>query len=436
MLTSLELSQVESGSPARPSCCSSRPQWRRRAGWARPRLCSTASPCLRRTITLRQRLMGTRWLALRTLQPSSPGRLGTPGTADAERVPMNGGLALSPQPETRRSCSRMGRRTRGATTGPGFGEAFFVNTVNGHLWHAAAGATSSARTRSTPTRGSIPHQPARRPPGIGTHSKDWTDSRKVTGEHDPAAAASADHMGARDLIWATSGLPRRPRGKLFTADPHGPPGQRRAKARPRGSGARRTSHEPVDRPVRGRPLVSRARPERWSCSTWRRVRARLEGHRANATDSNGVHRTSGRIYKVEAAVQPTKRVEVGDPAEATSGLWSRPSASSYEWYVRMARRQPRRTRGPRRSARPGTGKALRTMLDEDPDPCANPSALDASLGSKRRMRRYSRKRFSREHESMRVWAIRLPTDRTAGHGHKPASSVQMSSWPKKTSTHS
>ena len=86
---------------------------------------------------------------------SSLGRIGVPGTPEAQRVPIYGGLwRFHPGRKTFEVLAH-------GTTNPwghdwnDLGEAFFINTVNGHLWHAVAGhALRPAATRSTPTRGS------------------------------------------------------------------------------------------------------------------------------------------------------------------------------------------------------------------------------------------------------------------------------------------
>lgn len=71
---------------------------------------------------------------------SGPAKAGAPGTVEAERIPVNGGIWRF-QPRTgafEALCS--------GTTNPwgmdwnAEGELFFINTVNGHLWHLIPGA--------------------------------------------------------------------------------------------------------------------------------------------------------------------------------------------------------------------------------------------------------------------------------------------------------
>ncbi|MFM1801367.1 MAG: hypothetical protein RJA81_719, partial [Planctomycetota bacterium] len=71
---------------------------------------------------------------------SSPSEVGLPGTPDSQRIPLRGGIwRYHP------TLKRFEVLTHGTTNPWGmdwdrFGEMFFVNTVNGHLWHLIAGA--------------------------------------------------------------------------------------------------------------------------------------------------------------------------------------------------------------------------------------------------------------------------------------------------------
>ena len=71
---------------------------------------------------------------------SCPGRVGAPGTPDEERVPIEGGIwRFHPERKVFEVL------THGTTNPWGHdwdrnGELFFINTVNGHLWHGISGA--------------------------------------------------------------------------------------------------------------------------------------------------------------------------------------------------------------------------------------------------------------------------------------------------------
>ena len=76
---------------------------------------------------------------------SCPGRIGVPGTPDEHRLALEGGMwRYRPSDATSDSGPRVEVLTTGTTNpwGHAFndvGELFFINTVNGHLWHAIPG---------------------------------------------------------------------------------------------------------------------------------------------------------------------------------------------------------------------------------------------------------------------------------------------------------
>ena len=149
---------------------------------------------------------------------SSPGRIGVPGTPDRERVPLHGGIwRFHPK-------SKVFEVLCHGTTNPwgldwnSNGEGFFVNTVNGHLWQVIPGAHYKR-----------PHSEDPNPyvyEMIDTHAdhyhwdtgKDWTDSRNPTGEHDRLGGGHA-HSGC--LIYQGGNWPREYDDKLLTLNLHG-----------------------------------------------------------------------------------------------------------------------------------------------------------------------------------------------------------------------
>lgn len=331
---------------------------------------------------------------------SSPGRLGTPGTADADRVPMNGGLWRYHPTQKRVEALTHGTTNPWGHDWTELGEAFFVNTVNGHLWHAVAGShfVRPHTIDPNPRVYSLIDQHADH--WHWDHSKDWTDSRKVTGEHDLRGGGHA-HSGA--MIYLGDQWPAADRGKLFTLNFHG----------------RRVNVERLDRAGSG--YVGRHEPDRlFAADPWFRgidlsygpdggVYVLDWSDTGECHDSTGVHRTSGRIYKVSYG-EPTKQVEVGNLARSDEPSLVALHRHPNEWFVRMARRQlaDRAVRGDRLDQARG---ALRTMLDEDPDPVRQLRALWTLSGIGAADEALLRKLLRHEHESMRVWAIRLLTDR-------------------------
>ena len=148
-----------SGCSARRSCCSSPTATATTCPTAPPRSCSTASPSRPRTTTTSPTACSwgpDGWLYGRC-GASAPGPGRRPRARPTRgRVPLRRRhLAVST-----RSARRFEVLAHGTTNPWGHdwdehGEVFFINTVNGHLWHAVPGdALRPARTRSTPTRAS------------------------------------------------------------------------------------------------------------------------------------------------------------------------------------------------------------------------------------------------------------------------------------------
>ena len=71
---------------------------------------------------------------------SSPGQVGIPGTPDALRVPVRGGLWRFHPTRKRFEMLVHGTTNPWGHDWNALGEAFFINTVNGHLWHLIPGA--------------------------------------------------------------------------------------------------------------------------------------------------------------------------------------------------------------------------------------------------------------------------------------------------------
>ncbi|SIO60378.1 putative membrane-bound dehydrogenase domain-containing protein [Singulisphaera sp. GP187] len=330
---------------------------------------------------------------------SSPGRLGIPGTADSERIPMNGGLWRYHPAQKRFEALTHGTTNPWGHDWNEFGEAFFVNTVNGHLWHAVAGSHFVRPHTIDPNPRAYALIDQHADHWHWDHSKDWSDSRKVTGEHDRRGGGHA-HSGA--MIYLGDQWPAADRGKLFTLNFHG----------------RRVNVERLDRAGSG--YVGRHEPDRlFAADTWFRgidlgygpdggVFVLDWSDTGECHDSTGVHRTSGRIYKITHG-EP-KRVVVGDLAKQDERSLVELHRHSNEWFVRTARRQlaDRSMRGDRLDQ---AREALRVMLVDDPDPVRELRALWSLHAIGAADEGLLRPLLGHEHEAVRGWAIRLLTDR-------------------------
>ncbi|PYL01708.1 MAG: hypothetical protein DME19_00710 [Verrucomicrobia bacterium] len=225
---------------------------------------------------------------------SSQARIGRPGTSDDERVVMNGGIwRYHPR-------RRVVEAVCHGTTNPWgldwneVGEPFFINTVIGHLWHAIPGAHFK-RMHGEDVN---PHSYEL----IDQHAdhyhfdtgKGWGASRAQT---DGSPATASDELGgghahAGLMIYQGQNWPERWRGRLFTLNFHG----------------RRVNQERLERSGSG--YVARHEPDFLRVGDpWFRGLDLLPGpdggvfisdwsDTGECHDHDGVHRASGRIYKV------------------------------------------------------------------------------------------------------------------------------------------
>lgn len=218
---------------------------------------------------------------------SCPGRLGTPGTPDDLRVPIAGGIwRYHP---TRKVVEVM---CHGTTNPWGHdwdkdGELFFINTVNGHLWHMMPGAHFKESFGA-------PANPAvyERLDTIADHwhfdtKGGWQNSRD--GKANDLGGGHA-HVGM--MIYQGDQWPQQYQGRLFTLNLHG----------------RRANEDRLER--LGAGYVGRHEPDPFlSADPWFRgidIRTGPDGSAfvldysdtGECHQSTGVHRESGRIYKI------------------------------------------------------------------------------------------------------------------------------------------
>jgi putative membrane-bound dehydrogenase-like protein len=329
---------------------------------------------------------------------SSPGEVGIPGTPPGLRVPMRGGVWRYHPTRKRFEMLAHGTTNPWGHDWTALGEAFFINTVNGHLWHLIPG---SHLVR--------PHTIEPNPRAyalIDQHADHWhwNNSRASTSGFKVApedGRLGGGHAHSGMIIYLADQWPSDDRGKLFTLNFHG----------------RRVNVERLER--EGSGYVGRHEPDiLFAKDPWFRgidlgygpdgsVYMLDWSDTGECHDHEGVHRSSGRIFKVT----------YGDPRGAPPGEISKLSESELtdlhrhpnEWFVRQARRElaDRASRGaPLEQPR----KALRTLVDQDPDPVLKLRALWSLYVIGGTDEPFLRVLLNHPHESVRAWAIRLLTD--------------------------
>ncbi|MCG6156248.1 PVC-type heme-binding CxxCH protein [Rubinisphaera margarita] len=233
---------------------------------------------------------------------SCPGLLGTPGTPEEERVPIDGGIWRF-HPE-RKIVEVL---CHGTTNPWGHdwdenGELFFINTVIGHLWHMLPGSHFKEPIGESQNRAVYERMDM-----IADHyhfdtSGSWTESRD--GAADDLGGGHA-HSGM--LIHQSEHWPAKYRGRLMTLNFHG----------------RRANVERLERTQTG--YVGRHEPDfLQSQDPFFRGIDLSQGpdgslfvidwsDTGECHDHTGVHRESGRIFKISYQ-EPPEPGEVFKPA--------------------------------------------------------------------------------------------------------------------------
>ena len=326
---------------------------------------------------------------------SCPGEVGVPGTPVEQRVPMRGGMwRFHPERKVFEAL------THGTTNPWGHdwdehGELFFINTVNGHLWHAFAGAHFVRPHTQDPN----PHAYA----AIDMHADHWhfDTGKGWTASRDGKAndfGGGHSHQGA--MIPQGQAWPEAFRGRLFTLNLHG----------------RRANMERLERSGSGYVARHEPDPFTWGDVWFRGIDIRQGPGGAayvldwsdtgECHDSSGVHRTSGRIYRITPGPAPIPK---------TVDLSKRSPAALIEllsdgdlWNARQAQRQLEiRSHGERLNE---PHEAMRAVFSKEKGTALKLRALWALSATGGADAAWLRERLADSDEHIRVWAIRLLTD--------------------------
>lgn len=259
---------------------------------------------------------------------SAPGLVRRADTPAAYEVPLRGGIWRY------HPTSRQFEAVCHGTTNPWghdwdeHGEGFFINTVNGHLWHIIPGA--HFLRPHTLAASPLVYEP------IDTHAdhwhwdtgKTWTDSRSASGEHDRRGGGHA-HIGM--MMYGGRQWPDEYRGRLFTLNQHG----------------RRVNVDRLER--EGSGYVGRHEPDILHAADLWMVGMEVTygpdgsvylvdwSDTGECHDHTGVHRNSGRIYRVtygRPAPSPGPNLQRLDAAALVRTL-----LDANEWLARAARRE-------------------------------------------------------------------------------------------------
>ena len=327
---------------------------------------------------------------------SCPGLIGTPGTPEADRLPLAGGIWRY------HPARKVVEVLNAGTTNPwghdwnSRGEAFFVNTVNGHLWHLITGSHLDRLHTMDPN----PHIYKT----IDQHAdhyhfdtgKGWAESRDGV-----ANDLGGGHAHSGAMIYLGDNWPSEYRDQLITLNFHG----------------RRANMDLLQRSGSG--YVGRHGPDVFlSPDPFFRgidldygpdggVYVLDWSDTGECHENTGVHRNSGRIFKItHGTPEPNDsddlRMLDGD---ALAALHRRPN----EWFTRQARLilADRAASG---ADLDDAASALRAIFDETDDPSIALRALLTLNAIGDADAEFLGRQFDHPDESVRTWAVRLLTD--------------------------
>ncbi len=355
----------------------------------------TGSPDMHHTFANGLRFGPDGWLYGRC-GASSAGEMGVPGTLAEERIPLRGTIwRYHPWRKVAEALSS-------GTTNPWghdwneHGELFFINTVNGHLWHDFAGAHFVRPHTFDPN----PRAYAL----IDQHADHWHFDTANGWQKSRDGAANdlgGGHAHVGMMIYQGDNWPADYRGRLFTLNLHG----------------RRANQEILER--NGSGYIARHASDFFIAGDpWFRGMELSYGpdggvfvldwsDTGECHEYSGVHRTSGRIYKITYG-EP-KRGGIGDLAKQSASELVQLHTHPNEWFTRQARLElaVRAETGRELTAAQGQ---LRELFDKQRDIVVKLRAFWTLYATGGADAPFLRAQLRHQNEHVRTWAIRLLTD--------------------------
>ena len=335
---------------------------------------------------------------------SAPGEIGKPGTPDAERLPLRGGIWRY---HPRRQVAEV--LTAGPMNAWGHdwnehGELFSCNTVTGHLWHIFPGAHYVVT--HTVDANPYVYQP------IDMHADHWHFdvgqgwSKSRDGK---ANTYGGGHAHTGTMIYLGDNWPDSYRGKLYTLNYFG----------------RRANQEILERSGSGY-VGKHGDDSLFFGDGWFRgidlgygpdggVYVLDWSDTGECHENTGVHRTSGRIYKITYG-QPKSANRRRSCQSWESATWSNSTFTPTNGTCgKHASNWPSALQAAAISKRART--QLRSLFDQQTDPVKQLRALCSLYAIGGADEEFLRAQLHHPDEHIRVWAIRFLSDRLAArHG--------------------
>ncbi len=324
---------------------------------------------------------------------TSPSLVGKPGTAEKDRTPINCGVWRYHPTQHKFEVVAQGTTNPWGLDWDDHGQAFFTNCVISHLWHLVPGAHYERMFGQDYNEHAYALMPACSK-FMHWSGSDWTKARGQS-EHDKLGGGHA-HAGA--MVYLGDNWPDKYRNAIFMCNIHGNRVNENTLER-KGSGynAGRAPDFFFANDEWFRGLELRYGPDGGVyISDWCDI--------GECHDYKGVHRTSGRIYKVVYGdAKPAQKIDL---SKLSDEELVKLLLHKNDFYCRHARRllQERKTAG---TLAPETVGRLQTLLKEQPEVTRQLRALWALQGVGGVDEQQLVELTKHENEHLRVWAVRL-----------------------------
>ena len=327
---------------------------------------------------------------------SSAGEIGLPGTPAEQRIPLRGTMwRYHPRRKVVEALSS-------GTTNPWghdwneHGELFFINTVNGHLWHEFTGAHFDRPHTIDPNPRTFAL--------IDQHADHWHFDTANGWQKSRDGAANdlgGGHAHVGMMIYQGDNWPVEYRGKLFTLNLHG----------------RRANQEILER--RGSGYAGKHGSDFFvAADPWFRGMEISYGpdggvfvldwsDTGECHESTGVHRTSGRIYKITYG--DPKRNDIGDITKLSASELVKLHAHANEWFSRQARLELIARAEIDRELNEAK-RELRDLFEKQSDLVVKLRTFWTLYSIGATDEAFLRKQLRHPNEHIRTWAIRFLTD--------------------------
>ncbi len=328
--------------------------------------------------------------------------VGKPGTPESERSKINCGIwRYHP---TRKTFEVVAH----GTTNPWgmdfdeHGEAFFINTVTGHLWHLIPGAHYKRMYGQDMSRHSYELIDQHADHYHWDTGQVWTESRSGKGLNDTLGGGHA-HSGL--MIYNGDNWPDRYRNSIFTVNLHG----------------YRLNNDLLER--RGSGYVGKHGADIFKTSDiWFRAVDLAYGadggvfvadwsDTGECHEADGVHRSSGRIFKLTYGNPP--HPSIANVSNLEEGDLIKALFHKNHWIARHAQRvlQERSAAGERL---PGVAGLLRNHFEKQTGVPAKLRAMWALHAINGASKSWLFKQLGHDNEYVRVWAVRFLTEDKSG----------------------